>query len=286
MNGSVAPAARAAATNAATPVGLLTWLRTHRCAPARCFSATRAGRRSTGGASGDSGTATGSPMPAATAASRTPSRANTWVTRARTLAPRPDPDAAPAAGYAEDPVDADGRHPGQLLLEHHPVAVPAGERRPDPAPGLHHLCGEQRGREVRAVGVLTDQQPVRHRRQDADDTAHRGGVEGRDGEVREDDGAARRTVEQHRRRRRPDRWIGPAHQWLVEEDAPVLGQLAPLVVPDASARAEHHPLRAAEPGGGRSGLHRGGLTDGGPGETRTVGRGKTWRVKRATVVSS
>src|SRR3954465_15650677 len=130
MNGSVAPAAGGAAPNAAPRAGVLTWLRTHRCAPARCFSATRAGRRSTGGASGDSGTATGSPMPAATAASRTPSRSNTWVTPGRPDPvqvehlgdPRPDADASPVAGHAEDPVHADGRQPGQLLLEHHPVA--------------------------------------------------------------------------------------------------------------------------------------------------------------------
>jgi hypothetical protein len=107
--------------------------------------------------------------------------------------------------------------------------------------------------------VLAHEQAVRDRREDLDDAAHRGRVERDDGEVREDDGAVLRPIEKRREPSRLHGRIGPAHEGLVEEDARVLGQLAPALVADAAARAEHHPLRAARSRDVARGLHRSSL---------------------------
>ena len=75
----------------AATVSTAAWFSTATAAPARCFWASRAGRRSRGGAAGVSGTAAVSPADAASAASRGPSRSKTWVTSGRTSWPRASP---------------------------------------------------------------------------------------------------------------------------------------------------------------------------------------------------
>ena len=190
--------------SAATRAGLLTWLSTQSCAPARCFCGHPGGRRSTGGASGDSGTATGRPIPAARRGQPDAVEVE-HLGHARAHA-RP----AAVAGHAEDAVDADRGQPGQLLLEHDAVAVAAGQRRPEPTAGAEDLGGDHRRREVRPVGVLTDEQPVGDRRQDADHPAHRAGVERGDGQVGQDDRGVRRPSPAGRRAASAAPRTGPA----------------------------------------------------------------------------
>jgi hypothetical protein len=83
MTGTVRPTSVMSRIKPATEAGV-SWLSTAAAAPARCFCASRNGRRCRGGAAGVSGTTAGIPAAAASAVSRGPSRSKTgaapgWV---------------------------------------------------------------------------------------------------------------------------------------------------------------------------------------------------------------
>ena len=71
---------------------------------------------------------------------------------------------ADVAGRAQHALDPDRGEPHDLLLQHDPVAVAAGQRGPRAATRGEHLGGEEGRRQVRCALVLADEQRVRRRR--------------------------------------------------------------------------------------------------------------------------
>ena len=164
-----------------------------------------------------------------------------------------DPRRPAVPGHAQHAVDPDVSQAGELLLEHHAVAVAAGQGHPRrPARGPNQTREHGR-REVGLVLVLADQHRVARPRKHADGVEHRAGVVRRHGQVAQHDRTAvADRVEDHAGRRgrgvldapvgregRPRRRRGTAG-----EGAGPAVDLARQVAAHAAARAEDHVLGA------------------------------------------